>query len=143
MDGVGSVQQQYFKKLVDSRALWKMSPDQNQAVVTNGGGAYPGTITALRAKDGETVIVYLPGGTSNPTVDISKISGGSAKCWWYDPRTGGSTQVGSYPTTSENRTFPLPDGNDWVLVLDDATRNLAAPGTTTYGKQSAPRRVGP
>ena len=112
-----------------------MSPDLNQAVVTNGGGAYPGTITALRAADGETVIVYLPGGTSNPTADLSKISGGSAKGWWYDPRTGASTLVGRYPTTSGNRTFTLPDGNDWVLMLDDASKNLAAPGTTTYGKQ--------
>ena len=77
LDGVGSVEQQHFKKLVDSRAWWKMSPDLNQAVVTNGGGAYPGNITALRATD----------------------------------------------------------GNDWVLMLDDASKNLAAPGTTTYGKQ--------
>lgn len=104
-------------------------------VVTNGGGAYPGTITALRATDGDTVIIDLPGGTSYPTVDLSKISGGSAKGWWYDPRTGPSTLVGSLPTPSRNRTFPLPGGNDWVLVLDDATQNLAAPGPTAYGEQ--------
>jgi len=112
-----------------------MSPDQNQAVVTNGGGAYPDTITAMRATDGETVIVYLPGGTSNPTVDSSKILGGEAKAWWFNPRTHESTLLGSFPTTSGNQTFTLPDGNDWVLVLDDASKNLAAPGTTTYGEQ--------
>jgi hypothetical protein len=133
LDGVGSVEQQHFKKLVDSRAWWKMSPDLNQAVVTNGGGAYPGAITALRATDGETVIVYLPGGTRDPTVVMRQISGGTAQGWWYDPRTGESTLVGRYPTTSGYRTFTLPDGNDWVLVLDDASKNLAAPGTTTYG----------
>jgi hypothetical protein len=89
----------------------------------------------MRATDGETVIVYLPGGTLDPTVVMSQISGGTAKCWWYDPRTGASTLVGRDPTTSGNRTFTLPDGNDGVLMLDDATKNLAAPGTTTYGKQ--------
>jgi hypothetical protein len=112
-----------------------MSPDLNQTVVTNGGGAYPGTITALRATDGETVIVYLPGGTRDPTVVMSQISGGKAKAWWFNPRTGGHTLIGTYPITSGNRTFTLPDGNDWVLVLDDASKNLAPPGTTTYVRQ--------
>jgi hypothetical protein len=132
MDGVGSVEQQHFKKLVDSRAWWKMSPDRDQSVVTNGGGAYPGTITAMRATDGETVIVYLPGGTVGPTVLMSQVSGGEAKAWWFNPRTGHHAHIGTYPTASGNRTFTLPDGNDWVLVLDDATKNLAAPGTTAY-----------
>jgi hypothetical protein len=63
------------------------------------------------------------------------LSGGTAKCWWYDPRTGASRLVGSFPTTAGNRTFTLPDGNDWVRVPDDASKNLAAPGTTTYGRQ--------
>lgn len=135
LDRVGSVEQQHFKKLVDSRAWWKMSPDLNQTVVTNGGGAYPGTITALRATDGETVILYLPGGTLDPTVVMGQVSGGEAKAWWFNPRTGGQALISTYRTASGNGTFPLPDGNDWVLVLDDATQNLAAPGTTTYGEQ--------
>jgi hypothetical protein len=132
MDGTGSVEQQCFKKLVDSRAWWKLSPDQHQAVVTNGGGTYPGYIAAARTSDGETVIVYLPGRSGNPTMVMGKISGGNAKCWWYNPRNGGSTLIGTYSTTAGNRTFTLPDDNDWVLVLDDVTKNLAAPGTRLY-----------
>ena len=137
MEGTGSVEQQHFKKLVDSRAWWKMSPDQDQSVVTNGGGKYPVTIAAMHAADGETVIVYLPGGTLGPTVALNKVSGGGAKAWWFNPRTGGHMLIGTYPTTSGNRTYPLPDTNDWVLVLDDATKNLPAPGTTVYGGTNA------
>jgi hypothetical protein len=68
-------------------------------------------------------------------VVTSQISGGEAKAWWFNPRTGVPSLTSTYRTASGNRTFPLPDGNDWVLVLDAATQNLAAPGTTTYGKQ--------
>lgn len=132
MDGTGSVEQQHFKKLVDSRAWWKMSPDQDHSVVINSGGLYPATITAMHADDGETVIVYLPGGTVGPTVVMNRVSGGGAKCWWFNPRTGEPALIGTYPTTLGNRTYTLPDTNDWVLVLDDATKNLAAPGATAY-----------
>jgi hypothetical protein len=132
MEGTGSVEQRHFKKLVDSRAWWKISPDQDHSVVINSGGVYPATITAMHADDGETVIVYLPGGTLGPRVALNKVSGGGAKCWWFNPRTGDAVIIGTYPTTLGNRTYTLPDTNDWVLVLDDATKNLAAPGAAAY-----------
>jgi hypothetical protein len=66
---------------------------------------------------------------------MGQVSGGEAKAWWFNPRTGGQALISTYRTASGNGTFPLPDGEDWVLVLDDATKNLAAPGTTTYGEQ--------
>lgn len=130
MNSTGSTEQTHVKSLMDSRAWFNMVPDQTNSVVTNGGGTFPAIIRATRASNGETVMVYLPGGQT-PTVVMSKVSGSSAKCWWYNTRTGGSTLIGTYSTTG-TRNFTTPDGNDWVLVLDDTSKGFPAPGTSVY-----------
>jgi hypothetical protein len=63
------------------------------------------------------------------TIDMSKISdpGSQAKCWWFNPRDGSSTLIGTY-ATSGSRKFTPPDVSDWVLTLDSAAANLPAPG---------------
>jgi hypothetical protein len=61
------------------------------------------------------------------TVHVAQVSGASANVWWFNPRTGLATAAGVYPTAGP-QTFMPPDQNDWVLVLDDASLNLPAPG---------------
>ena len=83
-------------------------------------------LTAARTADGGTVMAYLP--TSRPiTVEMSKVSGKEAVAWWFNPRTGDSSKAGKFPTTGKKQFNPPSEG-DWVLVLDDAARNLSAPG---------------
>src|SRR3990167_2486878 len=126
MDATGSREQVHVKSLMDSRRWYRMLPDQNKSVVLNGGGTTPNYIAALRASDGETVMVYISGGqTVNMAMD--KVSGGNAKAWWYNPRSGANTSIGTF-TASGSRNFSPPSSEDWVLVLDDATKNLSAPG---------------
>jgi len=73
-----------------------------------------------------TVMAYLPmGGTI--TVDLTQISGTLAQGWWYNPQDGSITNLGGF-ATSGSQDFTAPDDNDWVLVLDDASRNLPPPG---------------
>ena len=60
-------------------------------------------------------------------VDMTKVAGKAAKAWWFNPRTGHSTAAGQFPTTGKRQFIPPGEG-DWVLVLDDASRNLGAPG---------------
>src|SRR5207244_12607675 len=65
--------------------------------------------------------------------DMSKISGGDVKAWWYDPRTGAPTSIGMFPDVG-TMTFTPPSsgsGNDWILVLDDASRDFGPPGHGT------------
>ncbi len=126
LDSAGSVTLSYLGRLFRSRAFHRLVPDQNHGVLTAGyssGTAYAGT---ARTDDGATVIAYIPTART-VTVDMTKISGGQASTWWFNPRTGEATAIGLLPATG-TRTFTSPDLNDWVLVLDDATRNLPKPG---------------
>jgi hypothetical protein len=58
---------------------------------------------------------------------MNKIAGKAARAWWFNPRTGESNSAGEFPTSGKKKFTPPGDG-DWVLVLDDASRNLPAPG---------------
>jgi hypothetical protein len=52
------------------------------------------------------------------------------KCWWFNPRTGAATAIGSFPNTGERQFAPPDKGEmlDWVLVLDDESKHYPAPG---------------
>ena len=61
---------------------------------------------------------------------MGKITGARAKAWWYNPRTGTSAAIGTF----ENHgvwEFTCPSegfGSDWVLLLDDASKDYPPPG---------------
>lgn len=115
------------KALVESRAWYELIPDQNHSVVTAGYGSGDHYVAAARTLNGATVIAYLPG-RDTITVNMSRISGGSVQAWWYNPRDGSAQTIGLFPA-SGSRVFSSPDGQDWVLVLDDATKGFPPPGT--------------
>src|SRR5260370_24166127 len=113
-----------------SREHWKMVPDINHTVVTAGYGSGDTVTVTSRTSDGQTIIAYIPNGNAaTVTVDMGRITsaGKAAKCWWFNPSSGASTSIGMY-ASSGPRKFVAPDSNDWVLVIDDATANLPAPG---------------
>jgi hypothetical protein len=58
---------------------------------------------------------------------MTKIAGKTAVARWFNPRTGKSDLAGNFPTSGKKQFTP-PGAGDWVLVLDDAARNLADPG---------------
>lgn len=96
--------------------------------MTSGLGEFNGLdyVAAGRTMDGVTVVAYLPIGRTI-TVDLSKVSGIQAKASWYDPQTGKATPAGQFPTMGQ-KDFTPPDNNDWVLVVDDASKEFPAPG---------------
>ena len=139
----GSVSQALMGKLMSSREHWKLVPDVEHIVVTSGYGSGTATTTAARTSDGQTIIAYIPNGSSTTlTVDMTKIDSqtNKAKSWWFNPRTGTSTQNGIY-ANSGSQTFIPPDSNDWVLVIDDAKANLVAPGTIPAAKAGPESKV--
>ncbi len=103
-------------------------PDQEHKVVTDGLGEFWGLdyLTASRTSDGSTVIAYMPTARTI-TVDMTKFSGGAVNAWWFDPRTGKSTFAGNFPASGSRQFIPLAQG-DWVLVLDNASKQLGPPG---------------
>ena len=129
LDSPGALDMQRLGELFHSRPWSDLLPDQKHEVVVDGLGEFRGLdyLSAARTADGGTIIAYLP--TTRPfTVDMSKVSGKQAAGWWFDPRSGKATSIGSFPTSGKKEFRPPADG-DWVLVLDDASRNLPAPGT--------------
>jgi hypothetical protein len=128
MDAPGSVGMMHWRALFQSRRWYDLVPDEKHQVVTKGLGEFRGLdyLAAAQTADGSTVIAYLP--TSRTvTVDMSKIAGHRAKAWWFDPRTGKATPAGEF-ATSGSKDFTPPGDEDWVLVLDDASKDLSIPG---------------
>ena len=120
-----------LKALFTSRPWYNLVPDEKHEVVVGGLGEFNGLdyLTAAQTQDGGTVIAYLP----TPrivTVEMSKISGKQATGWWYNPRSGKADALGQFPTTGK-REFTPPGEGDWVLVLDDSSRRLTAPGKSS------------
>ena len=131
MSAAGSVGQQYLGKLLRSREHWLMVPDINHTVMTSGIGSGDTLSVAARSSDGQTIIAYLSdGNSSSRLIDMSRISSttNTARAWWYNPRSGSATLIGTF-TNSGSQSFSAPDGNDWVLVIDDDAASLPAPGS--------------
>src|SRR5260221_1555793 len=127
--GAPSISMMHLARLMRSRAWYDLVPDWSHTVVTAGYGAWGDTdyATAARTKDGGTVMAYLP--TSRAvTVDMTKVVGTMASAWWYAPSSGTASKIGRYPTAGTKQLTP-PAAGDWVLVLDDASMGLPAPGT--------------
>ena len=117
-----------LKTLFTSRPWFELVPDQKHEVVVDGLGEFNGLdyLAAARTGDGGTVMAYLPTKRAF-TVDMSKVAGTAAQGWWFNPRTGKSQTAGKFATNSKHQFTPPAEG-DWVLVLDDASKDLPAPG---------------
>lgn len=132
LNAPGARQIGHVKSLMLSRPYFTRIPDQSVIIGDMGeGSAY---ISATRDRRGSYMMVYLPQGQS-VTVDLLKLSGSSAVGWWFDPRTGVANRMeGELSTNQEHRFTPLSNGrgNDWILVIDDASQGFPAPGTRPF-----------
>ncbi len=78
--------------------------------------------------DGSYAMIYLP--QNKPfKIILAKISGKKKNVWWYDVRNGKATKNPSVSGNGAKTFTPPKDGIDWVLVIDDAAKNFAPPGT--------------
>ncbi|WP_291984664.1 glycoside hydrolase family 140 protein [Luteitalea sp.] len=129
----GAAQMQHGRALMESRPFLTRVPDDGVLVESRVPTAMPGTgryhFTATRDTAGTYAMVYAPVGRPF-RVRMSVITGARVKAWWFNPRTGEATIIGTFPNSGE-RTFTPPDAGemiDWVLVLDDESRGYGAPG---------------
>jgi hypothetical protein len=134
----GAAQMQHGRALMESRPFLTRVPDQDVLVTGRVPTSMPGAgryqFVATRDLDGSYAMVYAP--VSRPfTVRMSKISGSKVRAWWFNPRDGSSTSIGTFDNTGERTFTPPTPGEmiDWVLVLDDAARNYPAPGRSPAG----------
>ena len=129
----GAAQMRHARALLESRPFLSRVPDDDVivpgAVPTSMPGAGRYHFAATRDADGRYAMVYAPVGRPF-AVRMNRITGPRIAAWWFNPRTGAATAIGTFPNTGE-RTFTPPDPGemiDWVLVLDDASQGYGPPG---------------
>jgi hypothetical protein len=129
----GAAQMRYGRRLIESRPFLTRVPADDvivpDAVPTSVPGAGRYRFVATRDTDRTYAMVYAPVGRKF-SVRLSAIAGPKVAAWWYDPRTGRATRIGTFDRADE-REFTPPDAGellDWILVLDDAARNYRPPG---------------
>ena len=129
----GAQQMQYGRALIESRPFLTRIPDQSIIVTDRVPTRVPGAgryaFVATRDEAGTYAMVYVPAGRPF-AVRMSAITGSAVKAWWFNPRDGQATAIGTFPNTGEHVFVPPAPGEalDWVLVLDDTARNYGPPG---------------
>jgi hypothetical protein len=131
IDRPGAGQMRHVRALVESRPYLLRTPDQSILAMEPKSGVNAGLkkVVACAASDRSYGLVYIPA-SRTITVDLKQISGGKAKAWWYDPRSGKADPIGEFETGGKQDFTPPGDGEmqDWVLVLDDASKAFGPPG---------------
>ena len=134
IDQPGAGQMQYGRRLMESRPFLSRVPDATIVVTGPVPTAMPGAGTrrfvATRDAEGTFAMVYAPVGRPF-TVRMDVIKGEKVKAWWYNPRDGEATAIGTFSNQGQRQFNPPDTGEllDWVLVLDDDARKYPAPGS--------------
>ena len=133
IDQPGARQMQYGKNLMLSRPFLTRVPDDTVIVTDRVSTSVPGAgryrFVATRDTEGTYAMVYVPAGRKF-SVRMDAIQGSRVKAWWFDPRTGKAAAIGEFANTG-TQEFNPPDSSgalDWVLVLDDKSKNFPKPG---------------
>jgi len=132
LDLPGAMQLSHLKALMLSRPFLTRIPDQS--LVLDGQGEGVARIQATRdgtpgQNDATYLMAYFPQ-HRQATLNTERIAGATLRGWWFNPRTG---KVTALDTMANQKKMPFTPptnvpGEDWVLVLDDASRNYPQPG---------------
>lgn len=125
LDDAGSFQMQHLKKLMLSRPYFDRVNDQTALV--DEGERY-NRILVTRGTDYLMAYTYTGRDFS---LKMGVITGEKVNVNWYNPRTGEVIKKGQLKnkgTQKFNAPGEVKEGEDWVLVLDDASKMFAAPG---------------
>jgi hypothetical protein len=140
LDRPGARQMQHARRLLESRPFLTRIPADDIIVPAAVLTAVPGEgryrFAATRDANGSYAMVYVPTARKF-SVRLEAISGGRVRAWWFNPRDGTAMPAGDFPATATREFLsPNPDDDlDWVLVLDDATKNYPAPGAAAHERR--------
>jgi hypothetical protein len=129
----GASQMQHGRRLMESRPFLTRLPDDSIVAAHSVPTAVPGRgrhrFVATRDAERTYAMVYAPVGRAF-TVRMDAVRGPFVRAWWFDPRTGRAEQIGEFPASGTREFMPPAPGEllDWVLVLDDASRDRSPPG---------------
>lgn len=117
-------QVKYLRRLIESRPILNRVPDQS-LIPENANSAYE-RIQATRGND--YIFVYSASGKSF-SVYLGKISGRQLIGYWFSPKNGQIKELGIFENNGIKQFNPPTSGygQDWVLVLDDASKKYPKP----------------
>ncbi|WP_461098887.1 glycoside hydrolase family 140 protein [Spirosoma luteolum] len=120
LDLPGANQMQYVRRLLMARPLLDRVPDQSMLLNPHTPPAE--RVQASRGRD--YALIYSAAGKPF-TVVLGKLAGKVLTATWFDPRTGRQQAAGQFANRGQQRLVPpsVGYGQDWVLVLDAASRN--------------------
>lgn len=132
LDLPGAGQMRYLKALMLSRPFLTRIPDQR--VIRSGLNWGLGYVQATRdgtvgKSDSTYVMVYFPQ-HQKVLLDVGKIAAKTLRGWWFNPRDGQAGQPREFANAGMMEFQPptAVEGEDWVLVVDDAGKDYPAPG---------------
>jgi hypothetical protein len=115
----------HARRLMESHPFLSRVPDQDLIVPDY----FPETDYVVATRGKGYAFVYFPTGWP-AEIRLEKIGAKTLKAFWYDPRTGESKPPENIPGTGIRKFTPPGNGrgNDWILVLDDASENFKMQG---------------
>jgi len=136
----GAKQMNFVRKLIESRPFLfpERIPDQSLLLSENDG--IEGPVQCSRANDYSFIMAYSTT-RSNFKLDLSKFAANELIAWWYNPRDGklstakGNSTNKPFENSVKNEVTEFdPPGipgkdNDWILIIDDASKSYPPPGT--------------
>jgi hypothetical protein len=134
LDMPGASQLIHLKRLMLSRPYTTRIPDQSLLV-----SAPPEKLDRIQItrdgtpgqKDASYIFAYFPR-HQRAELDTSCIPGGTLRVWWMNPRTGECSPAAESPNAGKTAFEPPTqgEGEDWVLVIDDAAKDYPPPATS-------------
>jgi hypothetical protein len=122
----GATQMQHVKNLMLSRPYFSRMADQS-IIQSDRGSDYRDLLYATMDSAGTYAMIYLP--QNKPvSVDLSRITGISKNVSWFDPRTGRTVDLKRIKAKGIRTFTPPKEGQDWVLIIDDASRDFPLAG---------------
>lgn len=121
LNAPSATQMGHLRRLIESRPMLERIPDQS--LLADGEGEGSAHRRATRGRD--YAFIYSPDGAPF-RVRLGVLAGARLRAAWFNPRTGETIFLELLENRGEHAFDPPGDiavGNDWVLVLDDVSRN--------------------
>ncbi len=115
----------HARRLIESRPFLSRIPDQSLIVPSY----YPETDYIVATRGEGYAFIYFPTGWSAEIV-VDKIGAKTINASWVDPRSGKVRPAETIPGSGSHKYTPpsAGRGNDWILILDDSSKNFISPG---------------
>jgi enterochelin esterase-like enzyme len=151
LDLPGARQVKHLRRLIESRPFLTRVPDDG-TVLSSPPGEKAARVQVTRGRDRTWAMYYVSDGHA-VTPNLANLKGPQFKAWWFSPRDGRTYDSAGRPTdqpfaslsNAEKGIVLDPpgepqEGNDWVLVLDNAATGYPPPGSPRQSRRANDKR---